>query len=132
MPPGLEWEMLPDLMPSGPLREPEKFAKWVHGGQPIWEFVSDNLFLVDEHAHNEIRLVADDPDITLWMTADPPVRNWVVYRPALDAPFVSLEPVSWVHDAPNLPEPVERTGARLLPPGDRAEFRYTLGIRTGT
>jgi len=132
MPKGEEWEMADDLMPTGTLTAPRKFAHWMTGSEPIWDVVSDNLFLVDEDVTNEIRLHLDQPEMTLWMRADPPFRNWVVYRPDPDASFISLEPVSWVHNAPNLPQPPERTGARLLPPGQSAEFSYKIGLRIGS
>ena len=131
MPNGEEWEMGDDVMPTGKLLPPRKFARWVDGTEAIWNVVSDNLFLVDPAAKvNEITLTAKEPNITLWMRAEAPFRNWVVYRPDLKAPFVSLEPVSWVHNAPNLPQPPENTGVRLLQPGEVAEFSYALGVST--
>ncbi len=133
LPTGQEWEMRDDLMPTGHLIAPTKFAPWLDSrGEEIWNVVSDNLYLVDEDVPNEITLELEHPRLTLWMQAKAPIRNWVVYRPDRDAPFVSLEPVSWVHDAPNLPQPADRTGARLLSPGESAQFSYAIGVRQPT
>lgn len=128
MPSGQEWVMGDDVMPVGPLTAPEKFQGWVGEGQPVWDVVSDNLFLVDEGAENRITLSLERPALTLWMQADAPFRNWVVYRPDLEAPFMAIEPVSWVHNAPNLDQDADRTGVRLLAPGSFAEFNYRIGL----
>ncbi len=128
LPPGREWEMGNDVMPTGRLGRPAKFARWVDGSQRLWEVVSDHLFLVDGDADNVVTLELKQPRLSVRMTARDPFRNWVVYRPALDAPFISIEPVSWVHNAPNLHQPAEFTGVRQLQGHDRAVFEYMIAV----
>lgn len=128
LPAGREWEMGSDVMPTGRLGMPEKFARWVQGGQRLWEVVSDNLFLVDGEAENAVTMELEQPRLSVKMTGRDPFRNWVVYRPALDAPFISIEPVSWVHNAPNLSQPAEFTGVRLLEGHEHAVFEYLVAL----
>lgn len=61
--------------------------------------------------------------------ADDQFKHWVVYTgKTLDAPFVCLEPYTWVTNAPNLPLPKEETGLIDLAGGKTFSGRMWLVI----
>jgi aldose 1-epimerase len=62
------------------------------------------------------------------ITAPPPFSQWVVYRPHLGSEFISLEPYTWVHNAPNLAVSPDLTGLARLEPGQEVEARIIWEI----
>ncbi len=55
-------------------------------------------------------------------------RFWVVWNKDGQSGFVSVEPQSWVPDAPNLDLPARRTGAIVLQPGEAWRGACRLSI----
>lgn len=130
LPRGREWRMGDDVMPTGELLQPRHFLGW-HSGQRLWDFVSDHIYLVDRDVANVVELELAHPRLTVRMWAESPFRNWVVYRPDREAGFISIEPVSWVHNAPNLAADPAESGVVLLPPGETARFVYAIEAKAG-
>lgn len=125
LPRGREWRMGDDVMPTGEVLQPRHFLGW-QSGQHLWDFVSDHIYLVDRDVANVVELELAEPRLAVRMWAESPFRNWVVYRPDREAGFMSIEPVSWVHNAPNLTADPAESGVALLSPGEKARYVYAI------
>jgi len=66
------------------------------------------------------------PAGTLRYITDPKFGFWYTWNKRGLGDFVSLEPVSWMANALNRPEPPSETGLRILAPQARAVFRNEL------
>ncbi len=57
---------------------------------------------------------------------DEKFRFWYTWNKRGEGDFISLEPISWMADALNRPEPPKKTGVRILEPGAQSVFQCAL------
>ena len=70
-----------------------------------------------------------DRDLSLDVTADAPLRTFIVYSPGASADYFCFEPVSHPVDAHNLGEPIEKTGLVELAPGETIDTHCRFAPR---
>lgn len=87
--------------------------------------VCDVCYTVSALDQNRLNLWDPDRGTRLVLRAPLPFRHWVMYRPHTSADFVSIEPYTWLHNAPNLPWDPSLTGMRMLQPGERVDTWLT-------
>ncbi len=122
LPPGRPWIMGPDLMPvrlamAGELAHAEFLtSRW----NPR-DLVCDVCYTVHTPQHHVVELEDAERHQKIWLHAFSPFRHWVLYRPHETADFISVEPYTWVHNAPHLAYPAKFTGWRLLEPGQKVD-----------
>ncbi len=128
LPPGQEWAMGKDLMPTGKFCPSLQTLEGMDTGRRASTVVSDTCFRPFPGGVNVARL--DDPvsGLAVRIAAPPPFSQWVVYRPHLNSEFISLEPYTWVHNAPNLPLDPEITGLARLDAGQEVEAKIRWEI----
>jgi aldose 1-epimerase len=124
LPPGREWEMDQESLPTGRLLDRPHSLGPIAEGVRVRELVSDTCYRPDDGGPNVARLWDPQSGLSVEMHAPAPFRQWVVYRPSLDADFVSVEPVTWVHNAANLDLPSRLTGMAVLRPDESATLVY--------
>lgn len=124
LPIGREWEMDRESLPTGRLLDQPATLVNVDRGLSVPDLVSDTCYRPDPGAPNLARLWDAQSGLGIEMEGEAPLSQWVVYRPALGAHFVSVEPVTWVHNAPNLALPAELTGNAVLNPGEERSLVY--------
>lgn len=116
LPSGVPWVMGKDLMPNHPAG-PGDEVPWLRDLPfHVRDLVCDVCYSTRLGANHEnmVRLALGDSPTSFRLRAYPPFRHWVLYRPHRNADFVSIEPYTWVHNAPNLTEDPSLTGMRLL------------------
>jgi len=128
LPAGQEWEMDAESLPTGRLLDEPRTLVDVARGLRVTKLVADTCYRPNPDAPNVATLWDPASGLKVTMQAAFPFTQWVVYRPALDANFVSVEPVSWVHNAINLDLPPGLTGAATLAPGETRSLTYTWTV----
>ena len=124
LPAGREWEMDRESLPTGRLLDRPATLENVERGLSVPDLVSDTCYRPEPGAPNVARLWDPQSGLAIEMEGEAPLSQWVVYRPNLGAHFVSVEPVTWVHNAPNLSLPGELTGNAVLEPGAERSLTY--------
>ncbi len=124
LPAGREWEMDRQSLPTGRLLEQPATLVNVDRGLSVPDLVSDTCYRPNSGEPNLARLWDPQSGLSIEMEGGAPLSQWVVYRPNLTANFVSVEPVTWVHNAPNLPLAPELTGNAVLEPGEERSLTY--------
>ncbi len=117
LPEGKEWVMGRDLMPTGEFWPAGHALQGLDSGRPAADLVCDTCYRVTGPGLNQVQLCDPDGRLRARLTCSPPFTQWVFYRPRLDSNFLSVEPYTWVHNAPNLPLSPEVTGMARLEPG---------------
>ncbi|MGI6566820.1 MAG: aldose 1-epimerase [Firmicutes bacterium] len=123
------WE-LDDLIPTG-RRLPVTGDRDLRQTKALSEVMLDDVFTDLDFTDGES--VAEMKDsgagITVRYGAGEEFKHWVVYTgQTLEAPFVCLEPYTWVTNAPNLSLPAEDTGLIVLQEGETFTGRMWLEI----
>lgn len=131
LPAGREWEMDRQSLPTGRLLEQPATLVGVAEGLSVPDLVSDTGYRPDDGVPNVARLWDPQSGLTIDMEGGAPLAQWVIYRPNLGAHFVSVEPVTWVHNAPNLPLAAHLTGNAVLKPGESRSLTYRWTISGG-
>ncbi|PSR29484.1 MAG: hypothetical protein C7B47_01845 [Sulfobacillus thermosulfidooxidans] len=122
LPSGRAWIMGPDLMPVRLARPGElPHAELLHSQWNPRDLVCDMCYTVSSPEHHVVGFEDADRHQKIWLHAFAPFGHWVLYRPHETADFISVEPYTWVHNAPHLPYPPKLTGWRLLKPGETVE-----------
>jgi aldose 1-epimerase len=94
-----------------------------NGSRPLPSRWINNAFLDwDGYA----RIDWTDRELSLEITADAPLRTFIVYSPGASADFFCFEPISHPVDAHNLEGPIEKRGLVELAPGEsiKAHCRF--------
>lgn len=128
LPTGQEWEMNEQSLPTGRLLDEPRTLVNVDRGLVVSDLVADTCYRPSPDAANVATLWDPASGLQVRMHAAWPFTQWVVYRPGLSADFVSVEPVSWVHNAINLDLPPALTGAAVLAPGEARSLTYTWTV----
>lgn len=121
------WELNGALIPTGRLGEAEGPTTRLAS-----TLVLDQAFRVVDGASADVTLVMTAAPYRVHLSGDDAFRQWVLYRPAMDAPFISVEPYSWVSNAPNLPLDPKTTGLQVLRPGETQTWRYQIRFAPAT
>lgn len=116
------WELDGQLIPTGQQGR-ERPRQWVRART----VVEDQPYQILAGTWEPLPMVAASKRVTAVLEASAQFRHLVIYRPTLDAPFLSVEPYSWVPDAPHLPLPEAASGFVSLPPG--GQERWSLRLR---
>lgn len=116
-----QWELHSDLLPTGRLLPNNAIAN----GQSLEDVVLDTPFRVNDPCENSITLIGNDQR-QIVINPDTQFAHWVFYRPNKDSEFFSVEPYSWVPNAPNLPLPADVVGLRYAEPDETIAFDLTL------
>ncbi|MDA8199759.1 MAG: hypothetical protein M0Z54_10125 [Thermaerobacter sp.] len=124
LPVGREWEMDRESLPTGHLLDEPATLVNVDRALSVPDLVSDTCYRPEPGPPNVARLWDPQSGLAIAMEGEAPLSQWVVYRPNLRAPFVSVEPVTWVHNAPNLSLPAALTGNAALKPGEERSLTY--------
>lgn len=131
LPAGREWEMTRESLPTGRLLEQPVTLVGVDEGLSVPDLVSDTGYRPHDGVPNVARLWDPQSGVAVKMEGEFPLAQWVIYRPNLGAAFVSVEPVTWVHNAPNLPLDAHLTGNAVLKPGEARSLTYRWTITGG-
>lgn len=124
------WELNDDLIPTG-RRLPVAGERDLRQPKALSEVVLDDVFTDLEFTEGAsvAELRDNGAGITVRYGADEEFKHWVVYTGRnLEAPFVCLEPYTWVTNAPNLPLPAEDTGLIVLQGGETFTGRMWVEI----
>ncbi len=130
LPAGREWEMDRESLPTGRLLDQPATLVNVDRGLSVPDLVSDTCYRPEPSEPNIARLWDPQSGLSIDMEGEAPLSQWVVYRPHLGAHFVSVEPVTWVHNAPNLSLPAELTGNAVLQPDEERSLTYRWTVTT--
>ncbi len=127
LPGGMPWVMGKDLMPRHLAQDESQVAELKALPFSVRNLTCDLCYLSCTEDDNTIKLISpdDDSDLQVSISAPVPFRHWVLYRPNLDADFFSIEPYTWVHNAPNLAMDPRITGMRLLDAQDSIETQLS-------
>ncbi len=114
-----QWELNHNLIPTGVLLD-IPFSKKMEGGLDLTDTPLDDVFLssVTRSGRNEAVLHDLNTGMKVIYRADSNFLHWVVYNADAKQGFLSLEPYTWVTNAPNVPQPKSLTGFRVLSPGE--------------
>lgn len=119
------WELDQNLVPTGKLGRllppQSRTASKILEDQPYR--------LQDGEAHHIVLTMTDGP-LIVHMQGDTNFQQLVLYRPARDANFFSVEPYSWVSNAPNLSLSDSLTGLIRLNPGAKKRWHYHVSFDT--
>lgn len=117
------------MLPTGRLETPVDRDEW-RQGKALSGLVLDDVFtsvVPDGQRHTAVlRDVAGGITVT-YACADP-VCNWVLYTRDGHSGFISVEPYTWVTNAPNLDLPAEVTGMRAIAPGDTQRVQSAITV----
>lgn len=128
IPLGREWEMGADLMPTGHLLpKPDTLAGLVEG-RSAKSLVADTCYLLDRDETPWIACYHPEKSVRVLWEASPEYRHLVIYRPNLDADFISIEPYTWTHNAPNLRLDPALTGLDGLEPQATRTLKYSVRV----
>lgn len=119
------WALDSALIPTGRLGEP-----LIHPRRLGSALLEDQPYrLLDGEPHHIVLAMTDGP-LIVHMKGDDSFRQLVLYRPTPDADFFSVEPYTWVSNAPNLALPDALTGLIRLAPGAQQAWRYEVFFET--
>jgi len=90
------------------------------------EILEDQPYRIIDDESNDIYLTRIRDTFQAHMYGSNNLRQLVVYRPHPDTNFVSIEPYSWLPNAPNLTLSPDLTGMVALAPGDSVEWTYRI------
>ncbi|MCY0879701.1 MAG: hypothetical protein OWU84_12270 [Firmicutes bacterium] len=120
-PPRIPWEVDGHLIPTGrrgPMRGRDTVA--------AREVVEDQPYRLVAGRFEPVALTAVDQGVRVVLDASSEFGQLVIYRPSRDARFLSVEPYTWVPNAPNLTLPPAETGLVALAPGAAQRWRATV------
>jgi aldose 1-epimerase len=131
IPKGREWEMGDDLMPTGRLLQTPQTLAGLVDGRRASSIVADTCYLLDPAESPVVQ--CHHPEKPWWICweASQEFRHLVIYRPDLNANFISLEPYTWTHNAPNLPLNPLITGMASLNRLETRTLRYAVSVQSG-
>ncbi|PSR21815.1 MAG: aldose 1-epimerase [Sulfobacillus acidophilus] len=130
IPPGREWEMGSDLMPTGHLYQTPQTLAGLVEGRLASSVVADTCYLLNPGERPMVQCQHIEQSWRLCWEASPEFRHLVIYRPDLDANFISLEPYTWTHNAPNLPLDPLSTGMAGLNPQETRTLHYAVSVKS--
>jgi aldose 1-epimerase len=113
------WQVQPPVLPTR--AEPDPLpASWdfSHGQQLPTEFIDNSFTGWDGQA----RITWPDQGYAVSVEADRSIKLTHVYAPDPDLPFFCFEQITHMIDAFNIPAPPEKTGLRVLQPGEQTEM----------
>ncbi|MBX6351897.1 MAG: aldose 1-epimerase [Thermoflavifilum sp.] len=127
VPAAAQWQ-LDQLIPTGG-REATPRCAQLRSGVQAQTLALDDVFsaLPDEDGMVRCHIAHPDIGLTLemsWAAADFPFL--VLFSGETGSPFFSIEPYSWVPNAPNLSLPPTETGMAALAPGEQRTYAWQL------
>jgi len=140
LPLGKQWELNERLLPTERLLDLPDLEQW-RSGKVIAGLCLDDVF-TSEPAPDPVRsasgacmhtaVLQDNTDahdpIQVQYTCQGPVKHWVIYNRDGKSGYVSIEPYTWVTNAPNLSLGPDVTGYRVLAPGEHMELVNSIRL----
>lgn len=124
LPVSYEWELDSELMPTGrliTLGSSEVLTKGIN----LQDVEMEKLFSIDDRPHTAM-LSKEDYEIRI-QTSEL-YKYWLIYIVGKADKIISIEPYTWVTNAPNLHLPPELTGIIALPYGETIDLKMTIDI----
>ncbi|MCY0901027.1 MAG: aldose 1-epimerase [Firmicutes bacterium] len=146
LPLGKQWELNDRLLPTEKLLDLPDLEQWRTGkviaGLPLDDvFTSEPDPSLDPNpltsgVRTHTAVLQDNTDaldpIQVQYTCQGPIQHWVIYNRDGNSGYVSIEPYTWVTNAPNLSLPRDVTGYRVLAPGEHMMMTNSIRlIRSG-
>jgi aldose 1-epimerase len=126
---GRKWELDDRFLPTGAFAEygaPERLIASA-GFDPVRGEPLSGCFSAESSAVNRASISDARAGLRVVYEPDAAFKFWVLWNKDGRSGFVSLEPQSWVINAPNLSLPDADTGMRMLAPGE--EWRGECRLR---
>lgn len=119
------WQIDDDKVPTG-----EKLPGLPKESKDARSICEDTPYHIVDGESNRVTLTSASGAFEAIFEGSNKFRQFVVYRPSLDANFLSIEPYSWLPNAPNLSLPDSDTGMIILNDGEEVTWDYSIQFRT--
>lgn len=117
-----QWVLGDRLLPTGDLIPVPNAEGWRDGWRIAGHALDDAFVAKTAESGGEpcqLAIITDhDTNTRITYRCDKRYGHWVIYNADGQQRFVSLEPYTWITNAPNLDLPADVTGFAALPPGD--------------
>ncbi|KAA6452590.1 aldose 1-epimerase [Bacillus atrophaeus] len=124
-----KWELDERFLPTGQVEDIAD-KEQLHAGISLKNKALDDVFLSSDSSGRENQAVIhhQNPSVKVVYRGDEHIEHWVVYNADGTQGFVSVEPYTWVTNAPNLKLPPSLTGLRELKPGEQATVKTEISV----
>ncbi|WP_332697013.1 aldose 1-epimerase [Halalkalibacter lacteus] len=124
LPVSYEWELDSELMPTGRLMTLGPYEGLTKGIN-LQGIEMEKLFSIGGHSHTA---VLSRKDYEIRIQTSELYKYWLIYTMGMADEIISIEPYTWVTNAPNLPLPPELTGIIALRYGETINLKMTIDI----
>ncbi|MFB9758153.1 aldose epimerase family protein [Ectobacillus funiculus] len=124
LPVSYEWELDSELMPTGKLMNLGSYELLTQG-MNVKYVEMEKLFSIGSHPH---MAVLSRKDYEIRIQTSKLYKYWLIYTMGETDKIISIEPYTWVTNAPNLSLPPELTGIIALRYGETINLTTTIDI----
>ncbi len=122
------WELTEQLVPTGRLMTSALVTALNEGICPS-DYALDDVFLSSVTGDVNMAILEDGVNgVVLKYTCDSQFTQWVIYNDDGRQGYVSIEPYTWVTNAPNLSLPHSLTGLQVLNPGEKVILNSSIEV----
>lgn len=120
-----EWVLNPSKLPTGEMVD-LLFKDELKKGAPINRFRFDNIYPISSSPFAEI--IHSHLGTRVCLRVGEGFMNWIINKPNETDKFLSIQPCTWLSNAPNLNIPSEKTGMDSLVPGQEKSYAVTWDV----
>lgn len=124
LPVSYEWELDSELMPTGRLMNLGPYEALTKGIN-LQGIEMEKLFSIGDLPHTA---VLSRKDYEIRIQTSQLYKYWLIYTMGRANEIISIEPYTWVTNAPNLPLPPKLTGIIALQFGETIDLKMTIDI----
>lgn len=125
-----QWQLTERLVPSGKLIESPLLSALNEGINPN-DYKLDDLFLASTNDETNKAILSNEIDgVAVIYSCKKGFTQWTIYNQDGKQDFISVEPYTWVTNAPNLALPDCLTGFQVLNPGCQVSLQCDLKVVT--